>query len=121
MKLLIDVNLAPRWVERLSQDGIQSIHWSQIGAIDAPDYEIMTYAVDHGYVVFTHDLDFGTILAATGGEKPSVIQLRGADIRPEAVGELLLQAIRQMAAELEQGALLTVDAKRSRLRILPLR
>ena len=121
MKFLIDMNLAPRWVGWLCDGGLEAVHWSQIGAFDAPDYEIMAYAVEHDFVVFTHDLDFGTILAATGGGKPSVVQIRGADIRPEAVGEILLRALQQMAQELEQGALLTIDAKRARLRILPLR
>ncbi len=121
MKLLIDMNLAPRWVGWLSLAGIHSVHWSEIGAVDAPDHEIMSYAANHDYVVFTHDLDFGTILAATGGDKPSVIQIRGADIRPEAVGETVVKALQQMASDLERGALLTIDPKRARLRILPLR
>lgn len=121
MKLLIDMNLTPRWVETLSVGGFQAAHWSDIGAVDAPDHEIMTYAAEHDYIVFTHDLDFGTILAATHGEKPSVIQIRGVDIRAEVVGEIVLKALHQMAVELERGALVTVDAKRARLRILPLR
>jgi predicted nuclease of predicted toxin-antitoxin system len=121
MKLLIDMNLAPRWVAWFSHAGFHSTHWSDVGAIDAPDREIMAYAAEHGHVVFTHDLDFGTILAATGGGKPSVIQIRGADIRPEAVGDMVLRALQQMTAEMEAGALVTVDAKRARLRILPLR
>jgi len=32
--------------------------------------------------VFTHDLDFGDILAATGAEAPSVIQVRTEDTTP---------------------------------------
>ncbi len=79
----------------------------------------MAYAENHGHVVFTHDLDFGTILAASGDNKPSVIQVRGADVRPESVGDVVVRALQQMAADLEQGALLTIDAKRTRLRILP--
>jgi len=121
MKFLIDMNLAPRWTGWLSQAGFEAVHWSEIGAVDAPDYEIMAYAIKHDCVVFTHDLDFGTILAATGGDKPSVVQIRGADILPEAVGKILLKAFQQMASELERGALLTIDAKRARVRILPLR
>jgi predicted nuclease of predicted toxin-antitoxin system len=121
MKFLIDMNLAPRWAGWLSEAGFEAVHWSQIGAADAPDHEIMARAVRHDCVAFTHDLDFGTILAATGGGKPSAVQICGADIRPEAVGEILLRALQQMALELEQGALLTIDAKRARLRVLPLR
>jgi predicted nuclease of predicted toxin-antitoxin system len=71
-------------------------------------------------VVLTHDLDFGAILAVSHGEKPSVVQVRSQDLRPEAIGLLIVNAIRQMTLELEHGALLTIDSKRTRLRILPL-
>lgn len=80
----------------------------------------MGYARTHDYVVLTHDLDFGTILAATQGDKPSVVQIRADDIAPEAIGSRLISAVRQVEAELESGALLTVDPNRARLRILPL-
>jgi predicted nuclease of predicted toxin-antitoxin system len=36
----------------------------------------MAYALANNFVVLTHDLDFGTILAATQGNKPSVVQIR---------------------------------------------
>ena len=80
----------------------------------------MAYARTHDFVVLTHDLDFGAILAATHGEKPSVVQIRADDVSPEVIGRQVLDALRQMAAELEAGALLTVDPSRTRLRVLPL-
>jgi predicted nuclease of predicted toxin-antitoxin system len=67
MKLLIDMNLSPRWVQVFEQAGIQAVHWSLIGPGNAPDREIMAFAKSGGWVVLTHDLDFGAILAATGG------------------------------------------------------
>ena len=121
MKLLVDMNLSPRWVGVLSDAGMEADHWSAIGASNAPDTEIMAYAATNGYVVLTHDLDFGAILAATNGEKPSVVQIRADDVRPEAIGKQVVAALGQMASELERGALLTVDASRTRLRLLPLR
>jgi predicted nuclease of predicted toxin-antitoxin system len=66
-------------------------------------------------------LDFGAILAATNGRKPSVIQIRSEDLDPDVVGARIVSAIQQMSSELDEGALLTVDAKRTRVRILPLR
>ena len=121
MKLLVDMNLSPRWVGVLSDAGMEADHWSAIGASNAPDAEIMAYAATNGYVVLTHDLDFGAILAATNGEKPSVVQIRADDVRPEAIGKQVVAALGQMASELDLGALLTVDASRTRLRLLPLR
>ncbi len=87
---------------------------------NAPDSEIMAYARAHDYVVLTHDLDFGAILVATHGEKPSVVQIRAEDVSPDVIGKQVIMALRQMASELEEGALLTVDPNRTRLRVLPL-
>ena len=76
MKLIVDMNLSPRWVN---------------------------------------------ILAATQGDKPSVVQIRSEEVSPDVIGKHVIAALRQMATELEQGALLTIDPSRTRLRVLPLR
>lgn len=120
MKILLDMNLSPRWTEVLAAAEITSIHWSSVGSVQASDPEIMAYAQSGNWVVLTQDLDFGAILATTHGEKPSVIQLRSEDVSPEAAASSVIVAVRQMAAELEAGALLTIDPKRVRLRYLPL-
>jgi predicted nuclease of predicted toxin-antitoxin system len=91
-----------------------------VGRADAPDIEIVAYAKANGYVILTHDLDFSAILAATQGGKPSVVQIRTDDLNPDAIGGTITQALRQMAEKLEAGALLSVDPKRTRLRLLPL-
>ena len=80
----------------------------------------MEWAVANKYVVFTHDLDFGTILAVTQASGPSVFQLRADDLLPEAMEALVIAAIRQHATELATGALVVVDVGKSRVRILPL-
>lgn len=82
MKLLVDMNLSPRWVGVLAAADIEAAHWSTLGANNAPDVFIMAYARTHDFVVLTHDLDFGAILAATHGEKPSVVQIRADDVSP---------------------------------------
>jgi predicted nuclease of predicted toxin-antitoxin system len=121
MKLLIDMNLSPRWVKALAEAEIEASHWSSLGPVNASDADIMSFARTHGYVVLTHDLDFSAILAATQDAKPSVVQIRAADVRPETTGPVLIEALRQMAAQLEEGAPLTIDPARARLRVLPLR
>ena len=80
----------------------------------------MAWALAHAYVVFTHDLDFGTILALTHAAGPSVIQVRGQNVLPEDMGPLVSAALRQHEAALESGALVVVDDKKSRVRVLPL-
>ena len=81
----------------------------------------MAYAARNDYVVLTHDLDFSAILAATQGEKPSVVQIRAEDVSPLAIGPHVISALRHTRAELVAGALLTVDPSRTRVRLLPLR
>ncbi len=120
MRLIIDMNLSPRWVTLLDNAGIEAVHWSTLGANNAPDSVIMAFAAANNFVVLTHDLDFSAILAATHGEKPSVVQIRAEDVSPGAIGAQVIAALRQMATELEEGALLTIDPNRTRMRVLPL-
>ena len=84
MKLLIDMSLSPSWVQFLADQGFESIHWSNVGRPSAPDSEIMEYASQDGLIVFTHDLDFGALLANRKSRQPSVIQIRAQDVLPTA-------------------------------------
>lgn len=121
MKIVIDMNLSPAWVSVLEEAGYAAIHWSTIGSPSAPDHEILAWAKTNGYVLFTHDLDFGAILAATRAEAPSVIQIRTQDITPVHAKDLVLSAIKGFGENLIQGALISVDEENSRVRLLPLR
>lgn len=120
MTLLIDMNLMRRWVQVLASAGIESVHWSTVGDPRAPDSRIFNYAREHGMIVFTHDLDFGIMLAKTRGSGPSVIQIRNQDVRPEAVSEAVVAAIQEHRTALASGAIVTVDMVKSRVRILPI-
>jgi|SRR5579859_1272517 len=86
MKVLIDMNLSPLWVPFLEKNGIEAAHWSTISKPSAPDSQILDYAAANGFVVFTHDLDFGILLAARKSKGPSVIQVRTQDVLPAAIG-----------------------------------
>jgi len=121
VKLLIDLNLSPSWVEYPAKSGVEAIHWSTVGALNAPDSEIMAHARQEGLVVFTHDLDFGQLLAHTRGTGPSVVQVRAIDLLPDALGPIVLETLRRFTAEIERGALVTIDEARARVRLLPLR
>jgi predicted nuclease of predicted toxin-antitoxin system len=113
------MNLSPGWTISLAQAGFEAVHWSEIGPENAPDRTLFDYAMRNGFVILTHDLDFGAMLAASGGGKPSVVQIRGLDLRPGVATRQVLTALNQTAAELEAGALVTVDTQRTRIRILP--
>lgn len=119
MKILVDMNLSPNWVPVLERAGWKAVHWSTVGDIRAPDEEIMSWARENGYIVFTHDLDFGILLALTRAEGPSVIQVRAQEVFPEVLEDKLVAVLQEWEARLEKGALLTVDEGKSRIRILP--
>lgn len=120
MKLLVDMNLSPRWCEFLQANGWDSIHWSQVGNADASDREVMQWAFAQQRIVLTHDLDYGAMLAATQAIGPSVVQVRVQDVRPEKLGPLLVSVLKQYERELAAGALLIADPVKSRIRLLPL-
>jgi len=120
MKFVIDMNLSPRWVEVFMAAGLEATHWSALGDPRATDRSIMQWARSNGYIVFTHDLDFGAILAATQASGPSVIQIRAENVLPEDAGDTVIAAIHRFQDELEQGALISIDPENARARILPL-
>ncbi len=114
------MNMSPQWSEVFAKYGWESVHWASVGDPRATDRVIMAWAQVNGYVVFTHDLDFGSILAATQAESPSVIQVRAQDILPERLEGVIVDALHQFESILESGALIVVDEVRYRVRILPL-
>ena len=119
MKIIVDVNLAVRWASMLSDRGIEAVHWSEIGNANAQDTEIMSYARQNGYSVFTNDLDFSALLVSTRASKPSVIQIRAEDTRPEKNVEHVAAALLKNSGIIEQGTLVTIDSNKTRLHILP--
>ncbi|MCY3838657.1 MAG: DUF5615 family PIN-like protein [Gammaproteobacteria bacterium] len=118
--LLVDMNLSPQWVPVLQQYGWQAMHWSDVGDPRASDKEIMDWAAAQQLIVFTHDLDFGTMLALSHDKGPSVLQVRNEDALPPAMEGPVIAALEQHEADLIAGALVVVDTHRSRVRILPI-
>ncbi len=119
VQLVIDMNLSPEWVKELAGHGWSAVHWSMVGDPRADDATIMAWALANGYVVFTHDLDFGTMLALTHATGPSVLQMRGQNVLPEDIGPAVIAALRQYDTTLAAGALVVVEVKKSRVRVLP--
>lgn len=119
MKILLDMNLSPAWVPFLADAGFACSHWSDVGDARAPDSELMAWAREHGYLVFTHDMDFGTLLAQTRASGPSVLQVRVNNTLPEAIGHDVVRVLNLLRQELERGALVTIDKANTRVRVLP--
>jgi predicted nuclease of predicted toxin-antitoxin system len=82
MKLLVDLNLFPRWIEWPTNAGFEARHWPTAGELMASDSEVMAYAAAHRDVVLTRDLDFSSILAV---------------LRTSALKRLVLRMLRRCA------------------------
>ncbi len=120
MTLLIDACLSPEWVTYLDLHDIPAVHWSMVGAADAEDRVIFAHAFENDLVIFTHDLDFGTLLAHAGMHGPSVIQARVDDPMPDFLGPTLRKVLAEFADLLQSGALITILPERTKVRILPI-
>lgn len=120
LRILLDMSLSPVWVPWCAEAGIEARHGVSVGDPRANDADILAWAAASDYVPLTNDLDFGAILAATKGGKPSVLQVRTDSVMPERIGGVVLAAISAHHEALTQGPLITVHESRFRVRILPL-
>ncbi len=118
VKLLVAMNLSPSWTTVFIRHGWESVHWSSVGDPRGSDRTIMKWARTNGYVLFTHDRDFTSLLATTGAEGPSV--MRTQDVTPGHLEQIVVGALQKYEALLEAGALISIDEARARVRILPL-
>ena len=96
------------------------MHWSGVGDLRATDATILSYASQHDMVVVTHDLDFGALLAASHAEGPSVIQFRTQDVLSNSFVDTILSTLKRLESEILSGALVVIDERRSRVRVLPI-
>jgi predicted nuclease of predicted toxin-antitoxin system len=119
MKILLDMNIPLKYNMLLRERGIGAFKWSDVGAPNAPDTEIMSFARDNDCIVMTCDIDFCTILSVTHELKPSIVQIRGSVLQAEKTVGLLVPMLAKYSDELNNGAILSLDSKGARLRKLP--
>ena len=120
MTLLLDMNISPKLVDLLQSRGADAKHWISIGKSNASDEQIMEYAKQNDCLVVTYDLDFSVILSITHAKKPSIIQVRKHALGLTILAEILAVAMSRWVHELSEGAVLSLDTKRARVRLLPL-
>ncbi len=114
------MNLSVGWTAYLRERGHDAKHWSEIGSFDAPDAEIMEHCRKEGAIILSGDLDFATLHAIHGTDKPSVVQLRSKDRLPASIGPLVNRALTVGAGNLDSGAIVTISATRMRVAKLPI-
>lgn len=122
MRFLVDANLSPRVANRLASEGHDAVAVRSVGLSDAPDDEILDYAVNDDRIVVSHDTDFGTLLAFRRASRPSLILFRSSDpITPDDQAALIIANLAGMADELKAGAIVVFARGRLRTRRLPVR
>lgn len=120
LKFLANMNISPQTVEELKKDGWDIIR--VVEAMDArtKDSKILDFAREENRVLITQDLDFSILLAVGGYEKPSVINLRVENARPDFIAKRIIEVVRVMEDELRIGCVISVDEVSIRYRNLPI-
>ena len=113
MRLLVDTCV---WGGRRSvlTDAGHDVVWAGSWDTDPGDEEILARANQDGRVLVTLDKDFGELVAVRGLPHAGIIRL--VNLRAEAQMSSLLHVLEAYAAELAQGAILTVEPGRVRVR-----
>ena len=120
MKLLADVNVSRRAVERLRLLGFDITRVPDIMDARSSDHEILVEARRRGCVLVSHDQDFGAILALSGAIAPSFINLRVSNVDTAHLAVLIASVVRLADQDLTNGAVVTVDDDGVRIHRLPL-
>lgn len=120
MRFLADMGISPLTVRRLQAAGHDAVHVADLRFHRATDPEIVRLARSESRIVITHDLDYGTIMAASGESTPSLIIFRLANMHPDQVSRYMDLIIERHATALESGVILVVTERRIRIRRLPI-
>jgi len=120
IRFLADMNISPRTIEALRQQGWDIVRVSQVMPVDAPDREVLDFARKEGRVIVTQDLDFSTLLVLGGHDDPSLITLRLAVSDPEAITRVLLQSLSRIEKAITEGSAVTIEDAAIRIRRLPI-
>jgi predicted nuclease of predicted toxin-antitoxin system len=119
---LADLNISPRTVEALQQQGWNIVRTSALLPLRAPDKEILDHAYRGGMAIITQDLDFSTLLALSGRSQPSLITLRLSRSDPETITRKLLDLAQYPLDQLLlEGAAITIEDSGVRFRRLPIK
>jgi predicted nuclease of predicted toxin-antitoxin system len=121
LKLLADMNISPLTVQALQAQGWDMVRVSARLPADAPDTNILALARREDRVIVTQDLDFSTLIALGGYDRPSLITFRLDAPEPARVTQQLLAILSQHTDALCTGCVITADERRARVRRLPIR
>ncbi|MFW6160831.1 MAG: DUF5615 family PIN-like protein [Acidobacteriota bacterium] len=118
---IANMNISPLTINELKKQGWQIVRVSEIMEANTKDIDLLNYARLHNKVLITQDLDFSALLAIGGYEKPSVINIRVENPKPDYITRRLIEIVSKMKQELEEGIIVSVDDFSVRYRNLPIK
>jgi predicted nuclease of predicted toxin-antitoxin system len=121
LSFLADMNISPLTVSSLRGLGWDIIRSSDVMDKSTKDIGLLEYARRQNMVIITQDLDFSMLLAIKGYEKPSLINVRIEEAKPDYVTNRIIDTVSELETELRKGAVVTVDETSVRYRYLPIR
>jgi predicted nuclease of predicted toxin-antitoxin system len=120
MRLLLDMGAAPRTAAFLREHGHDAIHLREQHLQRLADEDIVRKAAGERRILVTFDLDFSRLLALQRLSQPSMILFRLDAFTTDQLNTLLLDILAVHDRELEQGAIVVVEATGFRVRSLPI-
>jgi predicted nuclease of predicted toxin-antitoxin system len=120
MQFLADMGVSQRVVAWLRQQGHDAIHLREQGLHRLPNGEIFIKAASEQRIILTWDLDFTEILALSGTNLVSAVIFRLLNTRSANVIRRLERVLATSARDLAEGAIISVEESRHRVRLLPL-
>jgi predicted nuclease of predicted toxin-antitoxin system len=120
MRFLADMGISQVVVAWLQAQGHEATHLRDEGLHRLENGEIVTKAFRESRVILTWDLDFTEILALSGRHQVSAVIFRLVNTRSAHVIERFARVLQESAQDLEDGAIISVEEARHRVRLLPL-
>ncbi|HEX9665467.1 MAG TPA: DUF5615 family PIN-like protein [Thermodesulfobacteriota bacterium] len=120
MRFLADMGVAQSIVGWLRNEGHDAVHLREEKLHRLSNGAIFEKAYAESRVILTFDLDFGEIIALSGGKPVSVILFRLHNTRAAHVMERLKKVLKDSGDDLEKGAIVVVEESRHRTRRLPI-
>jgi predicted nuclease of predicted toxin-antitoxin system len=117
MRFLVDMPLSPAVAAWLREAGHDAYHLHDVGLDTLSDGQITARAEQEQRVILTCDVQFGA-LALQRQEAASVMIFRIAKPTPFRVIERTARTLEQYARQLQRGAIIVIEERRSRLRRL---
>jgi predicted nuclease of predicted toxin-antitoxin system len=120
MQFLADMGVSQHVVTWLREQGHDATHLRDEGLQTLENGAIFTKAFRESRIILTWDLDFTEIVALSKTGNVSAVVFRLMNTRSDHVIKRLARVLLESAQDLEEGAIISVEEGRHRVRLLPL-